>query len=103
MRALLLLLLLLLKPLGAETLLLRNANIHPVTSATITGGSVLIENGKIADVGQKLVAPKGARVIDLKGLDVYPGMIDSATELGLTEIFSVKETTDTTELGPFKP
>jgi imidazolonepropionase-like amidohydrolase len=94
---------LLLTPLGAETLLLRNANIHPVTSATIAGGSVLVENGKIADVGLKLVAPKGARVIDLKGLDVYPGMIDSATELGLTEILSVKEMNDTTELGPFKP
>jgi imidazolonepropionase-like amidohydrolase len=95
--------LLLLTPLGAETLLLRNGNIHPVTSAAIQGGSVLVENGKIADIGQKLVAPKGARVIDLKGLDVYPGMIDSATELGLVEVLSVKEMSDTTELGFFKP
>src|ERR1044072_7644880 len=94
---------LLLAPLSAETLLLRNANIHPVTSAVIPGGSVLVENGKIADVGLKLVAPKGARVIDLKGLSVYPGMIDSATELGLAEILSIKEMTDTTELGLFKP
>jgi imidazolonepropionase-like amidohydrolase len=93
----------LLAPLGAETLLLRNGNIHPVTSAAIAGGSVLVENGKIADVGQKLVAPKGARVVDLKGLDVYPGMIDSATELGLVEVLSVKEWSDTTELGLFKP
>jgi imidazolonepropionase-like amidohydrolase len=95
--------LLLLAPLGAETLLLRNANIHPVSSPAITGGSVLVENGRIAEVGQKIIAPKGARVIDLKGLDVYPGMIDSASELGLTEILSVREMTDTTELGLFKP
>ena len=67
--------LLLLAPLSAETLLLRNANIHPVTSATITGGSVLVENGRIAGVGQKLIAPKGARELHLKGLEVYPGMI----------------------------
>ena len=90
---------LLLIPAAAETLLLRNANIHPVTSAVIANGSVLVENGKIAEIGQKLAAPKGARVIDLKGLELYPGMIDSATELGLTEILSVKEMTDTTELG----
>ena len=94
---------LLLAPLGAETLLLRNGNIHPVTSAAVAGGSVLVENGKIADVGLKLAAPKGARVIELKGLDVYPGMIDSATELGLVEVLAVKEMTDTTELGLFKP
>jgi imidazolonepropionase-like amidohydrolase len=94
---------LLLTPLSAETLFLRNANIHPVTSAAIAGGAVLVENGKIADLGQKLVPPKGARVVDLKGLDLYPGMIDSATELGLTEILSIREMNDTTELGMFKP
>jgi len=95
--------LLLIAPLAAETLLLRNGNIHPVAGAAIPGGSILVENGRIADVGQKLVSPKGARVVDLKGLDVYPGMIDSATELGLVEVLSVKEWSDTAELGLFKP
>ena len=84
----------LLLPAAAETLLLRNANVHPVASAAIANGSVLVENGKIAEVGQKLAVPKGARVVDLKGLDLYPGMIDSATELGLTEISSVRETNE---------
>ena len=87
----------------AETLLLRNANVHPVTGPAIPGGSVLVENGRIAEVGLKIAAPKGARVVELKGLELYPGMIDSATELGLTEIFSVRETSDITELGLFKP
>ena len=94
---------LLLMPAHAETMLLRNANVHPVTGPAIPGGSVLVENGKIADVGARLTALKGARVVDLKGLELYPGMIDSATELGLTEIFSVRETSDITELGLFKP
>ena len=95
--------LLMVLPAGADTLLLRNANVHPVTGPEIHAGSVLIEDGKIADVGQKLVAPKGVKVIDLKGLELYPGMIDSATELGLTEISSVRETNDVNELGFFKP
>jgi len=87
----------------ADTLLLRNADVHPVTSPAIDGGSVLVVDGKIAEIGQKLAAPKGAKVIDLKGLHLYPGMIDSATELGLTEINSVRETNDVSELGFFKP
>jgi imidazolonepropionase-like amidohydrolase len=90
-------------PAAADTLLLRNANIHPVTGPAIANGSVLVEDGKIAEVGQKVTAPRGARIIDLKGLELYPGMIDSASELGLSEISSVRETVDVNELGLFKP
>ena len=90
-------------PLLADTLVLRNGNIHTVTGTTIPAGSIVIDNGKIADVGAKIVPPKGARIVDLKGLEVYPGMIDSATEIGLTEISSVRETSDISDLGLFKP
>jgi len=47
--------------------------------------------------------PKGVRVVDGKGLRVYPGMIDSGTELGLSEIEMIRETVDTGELGEFMP
>jgi imidazolonepropionase-like amidohydrolase len=47
--------------------------------------------------------PKGARVIELKGLHIYPGMIDSATEIGLTEIEAVREMSDISDIGLFKP
>jgi imidazolonepropionase-like amidohydrolase len=92
-------------PLSAagDAILLRNATVHPVTGADISNGSVLIEDGKIVEVGARAVAPKGAKVIDLKGLHVYPGMIDSATELGMSEISSIRETDDTRELGMFNP
>ncbi len=88
---------------SAETILLRGASVHPVSGPNIPGGSILIQDGKIADVGLRIAAPKGARVVDLKGLDVYPGMIDAASELGLAEILSVRETSDINELGLFKP
>ncbi len=51
----------------------------------------------------KVAIPKGVRAIDGKGLHVYPGMIDSGTSMGLSEIGSVRETVDTTELGDFNP
>src|SRR5207245_9265611 len=67
------------------------------------GVSVLIRDGRIADVGPKVVAPKGVKVLEGKGLRVYPGMIDSATELGLAEVNAVRETVDTGEIGEFMP
>ena len=86
-----------------DTFLIRNATVHPVTGPEIQGGSVLVRDGKITDVGKNLAAPKGVRVVEGKGLHVYPGMIDSGTELGLSEIGAVRETVDTGELGDFNP
>ncbi len=87
----------------AAVYLIRNATIHPVTSADIAGGSILIRDGKIAAVGASVSAPRGAQTIDGKGLHVYPGMIDSGTEIGVSEVGAVRETNDTGELGEFNP
>jgi imidazolonepropionase-like amidohydrolase len=86
-----------------DTFVIRNADVYPVTGAEMKGVSVIVQDGKIADIGAKIVAPKGMRVVDAKGLRVYPGMIDSGTELGLEEITSVRESVDTGELGEFMP
>ncbi len=86
-----------------QTIVIRNADVYPVTSAPVKNVSLLIEDGKIADIGPKIATPKGARVVDAKGLRVYPGMLDSGTELGLAEINAVRETVDTGELGEFMP
>ncbi len=86
-----------------DTVLIHNADVYPVTGAPVKGVSVLIQDGKISDIGAKLVAAKGVRVVEGKGLRVYPGMLDSGTELGLSEISAVRETVDTGELGEFMP
>ena len=67
------------------------------------GVSVLVQDGKIADIGAKLVAPKGMKIVEGKGLRLYPGMIDSNTELGLSEVSAERVTVDTGELGEFMP
>ena len=87
----------------AETIVIRNADVYPVTAAEMKGVSVLIQDGKIADISAKMIPPKGAKIIEGKGLRVYPGMIDSGTELGLSEVSSTRETVDTGELGEFMP
>jgi imidazolonepropionase-like amidohydrolase len=92
-----------LRAAGPDTILLRGATVHPVSGPDIADGSVLVRDGKIAEVGARLAGPKGARVIELKGLHIYPGMIDSATEIGLSEIGAVREMNDLSDIGLFKP
>lgn len=89
---------------GAERItVIRNATVVPVVGARIPNGTVIIRGSRIEAVGQNLAVPAGARVIDAAGLFVYPGMIDSGTDLGLTEIESVPGGNDTRELGDFNP
>ena len=82
---------------------IRGATIVPVSGPRIPNGTVVIVNGLIAEVGANVQAPAGATVIDGSGLFVYPGMIDSGTQLGLTEIGSVPGPTDLQEIGDFNP
>lgn len=82
---------------------IRNVTIHPVSGADIPLGSIVIESGRIAEVGARVTVPKGARFVEGKGLHAYPGMIDSATQIGLAEIASIRETNDTNEIGDFNP
>lgn len=103
MRTILLILVSLTVFAGADdTFLLRNVTVHTVKNGDIPNGAIYVRDGKIAGVGASLKAP-GVRVIDGKSMHVYPGIIDSGAELGMMEVGSVKETSDTTELGDFNP
>ncbi|MBI3567500.1 MAG: amidohydrolase family protein [Gemmatimonadetes bacterium] len=90
-------------PKPADAYVIRNATIVPVTGPRITGGSVVLSKGRIAAVGASVDTPPGATVIDGTGMFVYPGLIDSGTRLGLTEIGSVPGGDDLVEVGPFNP
>ena len=70
-----------------------------VTHGTIENGVLVIKDGKIAAVGAaaSLRIPRDARVIDVTGMTVYPGLIDSETNLGLTEISAEQSTNDLIE------
>jgi imidazolonepropionase-like amidohydrolase len=78
---------------------LRGGKLLTVSHGTIENGVVVIENGKIAAVGvaSSVNIPKDARVIDVTGMTVYPGLIDSETQLGLTEISEEDSTNDLVE------
>ena len=88
--------------LPAERILFTGAMVHTVVGPVLSPGQVLIDGNKIIDVGERLDA-KDARVVDLTGLRLYPGLIAATTTLGLTEINAVRSTRDTTEVGKFNP
>ena len=82
---------------------IRNATIVPVTADTIAKGNIVFENGIIIAIGPNITIPPDAAVVDGAGLYVYPGMIDSGSNIGLVEMDSVPGTVDTAELGDINP
>jgi imidazolonepropionase-like amidohydrolase len=74
-----------------------------VTGATIPNGTVLVQDGIITAVGTNVTIPDGVERVDATGKFVYPGLIDSATGLGLQEAGGMDGSVDNFELGPFNP
>jgi imidazolonepropionase-like amidohydrolase len=70
---------------GIDTYAITNERIVTVSGATIERGTVVIRNGLIAAAGANVNPPSDARIIDGAGLTVYPGLIDSYTDLALPE------------------
>ena len=71
------------KPFPSQTTLIRNAHVFTGTGEEIAGGSILLRDGKIAEVGRNLTAPADALVIDAAGKWVTPGVIDPHSHLGV--------------------
>ena len=80
-----------------------HAKIFTLAGSPIEDGTLVIRDGKIAAVGAAVEVPAGAQVFDAKGLQVYPGLFDAVTQMGLSEIGAVGATVDTTETGNYNP
>jgi imidazolonepropionase-like amidohydrolase len=71
-------------PLDAPAvILIQNATVLTVSHGTIEHGSILIKDGKIAEVGQSIKAPKDAQIIDAAGQFVIPGIIDCHSHIAV--------------------
>ncbi|HLW83086.1 MAG TPA: amidohydrolase [Candidatus Acidoferrales bacterium] len=68
---------------SAAITLIKNATVITITHGRIEHGSVLIRDGKIADVGANISAPPGAKVIDGSGMYVMPGIVDCHTHIAV--------------------
>ncbi|MFZ0799142.1 MAG: amidohydrolase family protein [Terriglobales bacterium] len=83
-----------------KPIVLKGGKLLTVTHGVIENGVVVMQGGKITDVGaaNSVNVPSNAQVIDATGMTIYPGLIDSETNLGLTEISSEATTNDLVEL-----
>lgn len=65
------------------TFAIRGAKVVPVSSAPLENATVVVSRGLITAVGPDAKIPPEAWVIDGKGLIVYPGLMDSFTDVGI--------------------
>jgi imidazolonepropionase-like amidohydrolase len=70
-------------PDAPPVILIQNATILTVSHGTIEHGSILIKDGKIAEVGPSIKAPKEAQVVDAAGQWVIPGIIDCHSHIAV--------------------
>lgn len=64
-------------------LLIRNANIKTMPGPDLKNGCLLLENGKIAAVGQTVDAPEGVETLDAQGRLLTPGCVEAHCHIGL--------------------
>src|SRR5271166_600837 len=83
-----------------KPVVLRGGKLLTVTHGAIESGVIVMQGGKITAVGaaSSVNVPSGAQVIDVAGMTIYPGLIDSETALGLTEISAEEMTNDLVEM-----
>lgn len=80
---------------GAQDLLIRSARVHTVSAAgTLENADVLIQAGRIAEVGTGLAAPADATVIEAGGRALTPGLFGGLTQIGLEEVSLEPSTVD---------
>jgi imidazolonepropionase-like amidohydrolase len=82
------------------------ATIHTGTGRVIENGFISFDKGKITGIGEASAAQINkatTEVIDGTGKHIYPGFISPITNLGLSEIESVRATLDFEEVGEMNP
>lgn len=77
--------------------------IHTISGETIENGTLLFEEGIITAIGLNVDLPEGTHIEDATGKQIYPGLIDAYSQMGIYEIGAVNLTVDVNEQGPVNP
>ena len=84
---------------AAPVVAIVGARVYPVSGPMMENATIVIRDGKIAAIGANVAVPADAQRIDGAGKWVTPGLINSATQLGLTEIGAIPETVESNAPG----
>ena len=77
--------------------------IHTVSGETYEDATLLFEDGIITGVGDEVELPEDVKRISIEGKHVYPGLFESHSQMGLTEISAVRASKDYNEIGDVNP
>ncbi len=82
-------------PAHAERFAIVDARVYTgEDAAPLEHATIVVEDGRIASVTANGAAPADARVVDAHGSIVTTGLMGAGTQLGLVELYSLKETAD---------
>jgi len=84
-------------------ILIKNGMVHVGNGQILNNTSIEIKDGKITAIGNSVAASSNSITLDASGKHVYPGLILSNSNLGLSEVPSVRATVDATEIGDYNP
>lgn len=90
-------------PKQTQAIAITGATVHIGNGQVLNNATVVMVEGKITAVGTNVEIPAGAERIEAQGKHVYPGLILSASNLGLVEIGSVRASNDVREIGDMNP
>ncbi|MCK5651936.1 MAG: amidohydrolase family protein [Gemmatimonadetes bacterium] len=77
-----------------ETVVLSGGRLLTMTDGVIENGVLVMRGGRITAIGSRVRIPSDARVIDVTGKTVMPGLIDGFTNLGAADYPSYGEDDD---------
>lgn len=66
-------------PEKEEYLAIRAGRVHTVSGPVLHDVTILCKNGKIIEIGPRVVVPEKAEVIDASTMEVYPGLVAVST------------------------
>ncbi len=73
--------------------------LHTISGNDIAGGTILLEAGRITQIGLQVALPVDVEIIPAEGKHIYPGLIEANSDIGLVEINSIRASIDSREIG----
>jgi len=85
---------------AAQTTAITGATVHTVgPDGTLENATIIIDGGRITDVGINVSIPANAEQIDASGKIITPGFFSPIGQIGLSEVGAVAGTVDATQRG----
>ncbi|MGC6417321.1 MAG: amidohydrolase family protein [Bradymonadia bacterium] len=78
----------------AAYIALVGGTVYPMNRPPIENCTLLIEDGRIVELGPDVMIPADSQRIDVSGSIITPGFVDAWTQLGLVEISGVADSND---------